>query len=80
MTSKMKNKRQTASQTLRGLSKGSTYRFSPEIALELELYGVIRKHGSQKDIVEQSLAEYFERNPIPKKLRDAAMMILEGVE
>lgn len=76
----MPNKQEFTSTSLRGLSKGSTYRFSPQIALELELYGIIRTHGSQKDIVERSLAEFFKRNPIPKKLREAALLIVGGRE
>ena len=65
---------------LQGLSKGSTYRFSPDIAFELELYGLVRKYGSQRQIIEQSLFEFFDRHPIPSELRDAALLILNGVD
>lgn len=65
---------------LRGLSKGSTYRFSADVALELELYGLIRKYGSQRQVIEQSLLEFFERHPIPNDLREAALLILNGVD
>lgn len=60
-----------------GLGKSSTYTFSPELALELELYGTIKKHGTKKDIIEQSLSEFFDRNPLPKRLREAALLIIE---
>lgn len=62
---------------LRGLSKGCTYRFSPDVALELELYGLVQRYGTRKQIIERSLNEYFRQNPLPKKLRDAALLIVD---
>lgn len=62
----------------RGLSKVASYRFSPKVALELEVYGVARRYGTQRDIIERSLEEFFARNPLPEKLRHAAITVLEG--
>ena len=62
----------------RGLTKKSTYEFQEDVALELQLYDRVGKWGSQKGIVEESLREWFKRNPIPKKLRDAAFVLLEA--
>ncbi len=64
----------------RGLSKVASYRFSPEVAIELEVYGVARRFGSQRQIIERSLEEFFSRNPLPEKLRMAAITVLEGVD
>ncbi|MEM7316822.1 MAG: hypothetical protein AAF497_27125 [Planctomycetota bacterium] len=80
MTRRTKGKRDEPPKTYRGLSKVASYRFSPEVALELELYSVARRFGSQRDIIERSLEEFFSRNPLPEKLRDAAITVVEGVE
>ena len=63
---------------IRGLSKGSTYRFNPEIALELEVYGMTKKFGSKNEIIERSLAEFFRRHPVSDRIREAALLILGG--
>ena len=65
---------------MKGLTKGATYRFSPDVALELELYSKVGRYGSQKAIIEQSLEEFFAKNPLPKRLREAALLIIEGGE
>jgi len=73
----MATKKRSMESLLRGLSKGSTYRLDPETALELEVYGVIKKYGSKKQILEDSLKLYFKKHTIPSRLRQAAIMILE---
>ncbi|QDV43904.1 hypothetical protein Enr13x_37640 [Stieleria neptunia] len=66
-----------ARRNMQGLTKSGTYRFSPDIALELAVYGKVGKFGSQKSIIEQSLEEFFSKNPLPKKLRDAALVLID---
>ncbi|MCS7466297.1 hypothetical protein NZK35_06360 [Stieleria sp. ICT_E10.1] len=80
MTGKQDKSENRATTNYRGLSKVASYRFSPEVALELEVYGVARRFGSQRDIIERSLEEFFLRNPLPEKLRLAAITVLEGGE
>jgi len=70
-------KKKNVESLLSGLSKGATYRFEPQTALELEVYGVIKKYGSKKQIVEDALLLFFKKNKIPPKLREAAILILE---
>ena len=62
---------------LKGLSKANSFKFSPEVALELEVYGMVQKYGNRKEIIEESLTQFFKCNPMPKKLREAALLILE---
>jgi|GEM_PF-5548005 len=67
----------------RGLSRGATYRFAPEVARELELQATVRnlqglEHGTQKAIVEEALKLWFEKNPMSKKHRAAAEVLMEG--
>jgi len=61
--------------SLKGITKGSTLRFSPEVALELAVYG--KAGHQQKDVIEKALRDYFDKNPLPKKVRDSAMVVLE---
>ena len=68
---------------LRGLSRGATYRFDPHVARELELYTAVRSLGgiepaTQRGIVERALVEWFERNPISKRHRTAAEVLMNG--
>lgn len=65
----------------RGLSRGATYRFDPHVARELELLTTVRSLGgiepaTQRGIVEQALVEWFDRNPISKKQRTAAELLM----
>lgn len=73
----MATKKRSFESLLSGLSKGATYRFEPKTALELEVYGVIKKYGSKKKIVEDALDLFFKENKISPKLREAAILILE---
>ena len=67
----------------RGLSRGATYRFAPDVARELELQATVRnlqglEHGTQKAIVEEALRLWFKKNPMSKKHRAAAEVLMGG--
>ena len=61
---------------VQGLSRGATYRLNPHLAYEMELHS-LAKSREKKEILEQALERLFERDPIPKKLRAAAELILQ---
>lgn len=62
---------------LRVVPGESTYRFDRETALELEIYSQVGKHGPKKRILELALRDWYEKNPLRPKVREAAMLLLE---
>ena len=58
-----------------GLSRGATYRLSPKLAYEMELYALANSRD-KKEILEDALGRLFEADPIQKNLRAAAEVIL----
>lgn len=70
-------KKKLSENILRGLSAGSTYRLNTEVALELEVYSQVGLHGPKKRIMEEALSEWFKKNPIRPRVRQAALLILE---
>ena len=62
----------------KGLTKKETYELSANVALELQVYDRVGKFGSKKGIVEDSLQDWFKKNPIPTKLRNAALTLIEA--
>lgn len=79
----MKNKKKKpvlSEKILRSLSKGGTYRFDVSVALELEVYGTVKTHGSKANIIQEALTEWYKKNPLNPKVRDAALLIMEQEE
>ena len=81
MTTKKGKQGEIPEQVQRGLTKRSTYKVSPDVALELALYDKVGTHGSRNDIIDEALREWFPQNALKKKQREAALFLLEqGVE
>lgn len=79
MATRGKKKEVPLESLVRGLSKGSTYRLNPGVALELEIYSKVGMHGAKKEIIEEALGDWFKKNRIPPELREAAKVLLAGV-
>lgn len=59
------------------LPKGSTYSFERERALKLEVYATVKKFGSKKKILEDSLDLFFKKHNISEDLWNAGLLILK---
>lgn len=69
--------------SVRGLTRGATYRLEPHVAAELAVYQAVRTLGgiapyTQVGMVEQALLDWFRKNPIGKKQREAALLLMES--
>lgn len=65
------------------LSSQGTLRLKPELAWEMEVQTLVRtasgaEPAAKKGIIEEALEAWFKKNPIPKKEREAAELLLRS--